>query len=429
MQEKKYNIFAPWETLDKWQEDYINTEGNCFLLCGRQSGKSAAASIKFGKRAATNKNRAVYMLGYTEKQAYNLFFKTLMYLRANYPRLVIEKGIDKPTKHIISLYNGSKIFCYATGLTGDGIRGPTATDLCIDEAAPMANEVFTAIEPMLSVTGGSMDVLSTPKGTKNKDGEETFFYKCSKRKDFTKFYASAEDCPRHSKEFLERQKEAMSDLEYAQEYKAEFLDNFQRVISDETIKKITILERRELIKPNRQYFLGCDVGRIKDAFTYEIIDGTNKDHIEHVENLSTVNVPITESTRKIIILNEQYNFKLELIDSGGMGISVCDILREDIRNKRKVIEINNASRKYKEKGDEKNKGILKEDLYKNFISLIEQGKLLLLDDDDLKLALASLQLEITNDKWNFFGNNLHILEGLVRAVYGVKLKGLKAFII
>ena len=428
MTKTKYNIFAPWETLDPWQEDYINSKGNCFLLCGRQSGKSAAASIKAGKRAAENKNRAIYMLAYTEKQAYNLFFKTLMYLRAVHPRLIIEKGQEKPTKHIISLYNGSKIFCYAVGLTGEGIRGPTATDIFVDEAAPMANEVFVAVEPMLSITQGNLDVLSTPKGTTNKDGEKTFFYKCSLRKDFKKFYVSAEDCPRHSKEFLKRQKEAMSDLEYAQEYLAQFLDNFKRVISDDTIKKTAILKRRDIIARGRTYYLGCDVGRIKDAFTYEIVDGSNIDNIQQVENLSTTNMPIPNSCKTIIELNNNYNFKKELIDSGGMGIAVCDILREDNKNRRKVVEINNASRAFMENGTEKKKILMKEDLYKNFLSLLDRGKLLLLDDEDLKLALASLQLEInSNGSWRFFGNNLHILEGLVRAVYGVKTKGLRSF--
>ena len=58
----------------------------------------------------------------------------------------------------------------------------------------------------------------------------------------------------------------------------------------------------------------------------------------------TKNVPIPESVRRIIALNSQYNFKKEYIDSGGMGISVCDLLRENSENKRKVVEINNASR-------------------------------------------------------------------------------------
>ena len=424
----QYNIHKPWETLDPWQDEYIHTEGNCFLLCGRQSGKSAAASIKAGKRAAENKNRAIYMLGYTEKQAYNLFFKTLMYLKAKHPKLLITSGPDRPTKHIISLKNNSKIFCYAVGLAGEGIRGPTATDIFIDEAAPMAKEVFTAVEPMLSVTEGNLDVLSTPRGKRDKNGDEIYFYKCSKRKDFKKFYASAEDCPRHSKDFLKRQRENMSELEYAQEYLAMFLDDLQRAISDEDIKRICILKRRPEIIKGRDYLLGCDVGRKKDPFTFEIIDGTNIDSIHQVENLIVKDTSIPENTRKIIELNKQYNFNKELIDSGGLGIGVCDILREDEENKRKVVEINNASRKYfDEDRKERKKGILKVDLYKNLLLLIDRGKLLLLDDDDIKLSLASVQVELVNGEERYFGNNTHIVEGLNRALWGVKTKGLNIF--
>ena len=155
----KFDIFRPWLTLDQWQQDYINTEGNCFLLCGRQSGKSAAASIKFGKRAATNPKSIILMIAYTEKQAQNLFFKTLMYLRANYPKKVVEEGSDRPTKHIINLTNGSIIKCYAAGVSGDGLRGETITSLVIDEAAPMDMDVFTSISPMISITGGTIHSL------------------------------------------------------------------------------------------------------------------------------------------------------------------------------------------------------------------------------------------------------------------------------
>ena len=428
-QEITYNIHEPWKTLDPWQKEYIETEGNCFLLCGRQSGKSAAASIKAGRRAAMNKNRSIYMLAFTEKQAYNLFFKTLMYLKAEHPNAIkYDKG-DRPTKHIITLKNGSRIFCYAVGLTGEGIRGPTATDLFVDEAAPMAREVFIAIAPMLSITKGNFDILSTPRGKTDKEGKDTYFYQCSKDKSFTKFYVSAEDCPRHSKNFLKQQKEAMSDLEYAQEYLAKFLDDLQRAVSDTTIKKICILKKRETILENREYFIGCDVGRKKDPFTFEVIDRTDRDNIQQVENLTNRDIPIPESTRRIIALNESYNFNKIYIDSGGMGITVCDILREEDETKRKVIEINNASRRYVEDGEERKKGILKIDLYENFLGLIDREKLLLLNDDDIKLSLASLQIEMVNGKERYFGNNIHIVEGLTRATWCAKDKTLKPYIL
>ena len=414
----EYNIFEPWKTLDKWQEDYIAAEGNCFVLCGRQSGKTAAASIKFGKRAANNPKQIILMLAYTEKQAYNLFFKTLMYLEKFYSQS-IKRGNDKPTKHIINLKNGSQIMCYAAGLTGEGIRTFTITSLVIDEAAPMAKEVFIATMPMLSVTNGTLDIISTPRG------KEGFFYECSKRDDFTKFYISAENCPRHTKKFLEAQKSMMGTLYYAQEYLAKFLDEIRRVFTDRWIQNVCKGKRRKEILKGRIYDIGCDVARKdKDEFTYEIFDRTDKNNIVQVENIITRNVPIPESTRRIIELNKLYNFKKEFIDSGGMGITVCDILREDEQNKRKVVEINNASRRYQEDGEEKKKGILKEDLYENLVALGDSGKLTLLNEEDLIISLQSVQFEIINGKAKYFGNNTHIAEGAIRGVWGEKDKSL-----
>ena len=423
MQKKKFDIFKPWETLDPWQEKYINTKGNCFLLCGRQSGKTTAASIKFGRRAVENKNQIILMIAYTEKQAYALFFKTLLYLRENHPKAVVEKGGFRPTKHEINLKNGSKIMCYAAGLSGEGIRTYTITSLVIDEAAPMAREVFIAVSPMLSVTGGSLDILSTPRG------KEGFFYECSKKDNFTKFYVSAEDCPRHDKEFLKQEKESMSELEYAQEYLAKFLDELRQFFPNDLIKKVCTGKRSETILP-ADYYLGCDVARKdKDEFSYEILDGTDKENLVHVENIVTKNIPIPESTRRIISLNKQYDFVKEYIDSGGMGISVVDLLREDENNKRKVVEINNSSRRYVEDGVDKKQGILKEDLYENLIMLMEQGRIILLDDEDVIASLQSVQYEILNGKIRIFGNYTHIVEGLIRAAWCAKSKSLNPCII
>ena len=131
-------------------------------------------SIKFGERAVRKKNRVILMIALTEKQAYNLFFKTLMYLEAVHPKMLL-RGSKKPTKHKIYLKNGSEIMCYAAGLSGEGIRTFTVTDLVIDEAAPMQREVFISTTPMLAVTKGSVDMSSTPRG------KEGYFWECSKR--------------------------------------------------------------------------------------------------------------------------------------------------------------------------------------------------------------------------------------------------------
>ena len=117
-----------------------------------------------------------------------------------------------------------------------------------------------------------------------------------------------------------------------------------------------------------------------------------------------------------------------LIIIGGLGITVCDLLREDDDNKRKVVEINNASRPYDR--DDRKKKILKEDLYNNLKSLMQNGKIKILDNDEVKLSLQSIQTEFNTEtgRLRIAGAYSHITEGLIRAAWCSKEKNIKAMI-
>src|SRR3990167_4802387 len=342
--ELDYDINKPWLTLDDWQKDYIAEDGNCFLLCGRQSGKTTAMSIKIAEKAVNEKKACDYLVvAFTERQAYALFFKTLTYLKARYPNM-IKRGVDKPTMHEINLTNGVCIMCYACGQSGTGLRTYTLKRLFIDEGAPMNREIFTSISPMLSVAGGSMDIASTPRG------KEGFFYECSKRDDFKKFYISAEDCPRHKKDFLAAEKSRMSKLEYAQEYLAVFLDELRRVFNDELIEKCCILRRKEFFKGSN-YYLGCDIAGLgADECTYEIIYKFSDENFEQAENIIEKRNLTTETTARILNLNNSYDFKKIGVDDAGVGFGVFSELIKNDATKRKTIPLNNSSRPLNDDG-------------------------------------------------------------------------------
>ena len=118
----------------------------------------------------------------------------------------------------------------------------------------------------------------------------------------------------------------------------------------------------------------------------------------------------------------------EYIDSGGMGIAVCDLLRESDENAYKVVEINNASRKYRESGEDKEKGILKEDLYENTMKLMRQNRVKFLEDPEIIASFRSIQYEIKEGEVRYFGNYAHIVEGVNRALWFAKGKNLKVFV-
>jgi hypothetical protein len=223
---------------------------------------------------------------------------------------MIKKGKDKPTMHRIMFKNGTGILCFAAGETGEGLRGYTIKKLMIDEGSRMSEEFFIAVQPMVSIIGGSMDIGSTPAGKRNKDGSEKFFYKCSKDPKFKKFYVSAEDCPRHTEKFLKEQKESLSKLAYAQEYLAIFTDELKRLFDDELIKKICVEKRKERINFRNKYYLGCDIAALgKDETTFEVIEKINNNTLIHVENIIEKRNLTTDTTRRILNLNSSYNFK------------------------------------------------------------------------------------------------------------------------
>ena len=87
--------------------------------------------------------------------------------------------------------------------------------------------------------------------------------------------------------------------------------------------------------------------------------------------------------------------------------------------KKKIEAVNNRARSWDVNDKSKTK-IMKEDLYGNLLALMEQGKIKLLDDEDIIESLRSVQYEYVQKKGQMtklriFGNYTHIVEGLIRA--------------
>ncbi len=420
----------PWLTLDPWQKEYIfeaPPNQNCFLLCGRQVGKTTAMSIKAVELCVKHFKKGDFILinSITEKQAYHMLAKALVYAKEKYPKEVIWKGDNKPTKHRLMFKKGTGILCYAAGESGEGLRGFTIKKLMSDEGSRMSEEYFIAVSPMMSVVGGSRDIASTPAGKLHREGGEKYFYKCSKDDDFKRFYVSAEDCPRHTKEFLSKEKERLSKLAYAQEYLAIFTDELKRLFSPELIREICVLQPLTAINKSGNHYLGVDVAGLgEDECSYEVMEILNNKMIEQRANFTAKRNLTVDTSREIFNMNRQYNFKKIGVDDAGVGFGVWSELMNDERTKFKTIALNNASRSV-DKAGVKHKKILKEEMYINLQVLMENKEIKLLDNDEVKASLASIQ----HDEGKIFGSNSHITEGIIRAVWlATKDKGLNIFI-
>lgn len=407
-------------SLDEWQKEVLSTSGNIVLRSGRQVGKSTIISIKAAEFAAHHKNKKILVIACVERQAQLLFEKILAYMVAKYPKL-IKKGRDRPTKHKLSLINGSVILCLPTGLSGYGIRGYTIDLLIADEAAFIPENVWTAVTPMMAVSRGNMILLSTPFG---KGG---FFYRCFSDPTFTSFHISSEECPRADHDFLAAEKARMSRLQYAQEYLGEFVDELRRFFSPELIRSC-MKSSFSLQEGRIKNYLGVDVARLggDESVLFSVAECGGSIYEIDKEILPECN--LVDNYNYILHKDKVFNYSRIYIDDGGMGVGVFDMLLNNSSTKRKTIAINNSKRSLDAKAERK-KALLKEDLYNNLRAMMEQGRVTLVESAETMRSLSCIQLDYT-DKGNIkiFGSYTHITEALIRAAWCVREKGLNIYI-
>jgi len=307
------------------------------------------------------------------------------------------------------LKNGSEIYCYAAGDTGYGIMGYTIDLLIADEAAWIKEEVWNSITPALAVTKGTMWLLSTPYIS------EGYYYECFNDPSFTSFHQSSEDCPRISEEFLEEKRRRFTAQQYSQMYLGEFVDDFRRVFSDEWIDQVCTLPEIN----NGGDFLGVDVaGMGEDESTFEGLKRTDN-ILKQTHHEVTTKTRTTDTTKKILDLDQTFNFDKIGIDSGGMGVGVFDQLLINDQTRYKVVALNNAVNIEVDKEGKTQKH--KEAMYANLIGLGERQEIKLFDRKDIKMSLRSIQME---ENGRISGRYSHIVEGIIRSAWLGKDKDL-----
>jgi len=400
-------------SLDEWQKEYIMHEGNTVIRAARQSGKSFAESIRIALFALLNPNMSTLIIASVDRQSGELLEKVKALIISLAPSQI--KG--RPTNHKIILKNGSKIMAEPAGQTGYGLRGFTVHKLVADEAHYIPDAVFVAIRPMLATTGGTLDLLSTPKGN------EGFFYDCFEDDTFWKKHVHCDDCDRYAEGFIEQEKRRMTKLQFAQEYEAEFIDSFMQFFPRELIESCFSEQRLT----NARNTLGVDfAGHGGDPNAFVSIEGTRKNcYIFHTE--TTQDQKAWETIEKIKALHSTNNYirKGIGVDDGGLGSPILDYMLIDNKLKNKVIGLNNAARDIDSDGKTKQlKGI---DMYCWLKIGMEQGLVKFSkDNEEFIRALVSVQYVIDKITKNvkIHGRYDHLVEAAKRGYWCQKCKGL-----
>lgn len=415
---------------DSWQREVLEFEGNITLRTGRQVGKSVVVAEKSCRFAFDHADTVTLVIAASQRQS-SLLFEKIKWCCEDRGDVFEEV----PTLTKIILKNGSRIYSLPAGKTGHFIRGFTIDLLICDEAAFVPEIVWNAVIPMIAVSRkvrgyGWIILLSTPFG---KGG---YYYDSFTDKDFKQWHVSSEDCSRIPRELLVKEKKRLSKEIYLQEWCGEFTEDWHQFFKTELIKRsmtfITWSLDRDRVSGSG-FYLGVDVARYggdENAFVIvEMFREKNLDVIKCVKCLTTERVSVVDTIGRIEALDKLWGFKRIFIDDGGLGGAVTDILEVKL-GKRRVVGLNNASKRLEVQGEEKKRGILKEDLYSNVLVLLENHRLELISDLNLLRSLKSITFEYNVDNQNkirIFGTYTHLTEALVRACWCVKEKGLDVY--
>lgn len=221
---------APLE-LDPWQTELLTSRAPETVVCtSRQVGKSTATAVLALHEALFRPPALVLILAGVFRQSGELYAK----LRATYECFRGAPGLARPvdiSSSRLVFSNGSRVVC----LPGNpsGVRGYSAPRLVVvDEAAYAPDGLFDAVRPMLATSpGGRLVLISTP------NGKQGAFFDAWEDTDpsILKLRVRADECPRISAEFLERERRK-GDRYFRREFLAEFVEGAETIFRYEDIE-------------------------------------------------------------------------------------------------------------------------------------------------------------------------------------------------
>jgi Terminase large subunit, T4likevirus-type, N-terminal len=214
--------FAP----DAWQERVLRTSARqVLMLCSRQSGKSSIAAVMATHCAVYNPGALVLLVSKAQRQSGELLSKVQSFVRELRPMIRLESDSVLSCR----LSNGSRV----VSLPGDEntVRGYSAPKLVVeDEAGFVSDELHQAIRPMMAVSGGQLVLLSTP------NGQHGHLYRAFQNPaEWHTEIITADQVPRISREFLEKERATIGEYYFAQEYRCQFVDTSSQLFSTASI--------------------------------------------------------------------------------------------------------------------------------------------------------------------------------------------------
>jgi phage FluMu gp28-like protein len=284
----------------------------------------------------------------------------------------------------MQLKSGSVIA--ATPNNPDRIRGYTANDIYLDEAAHFLNDepMMRAIKPMLITTQGTFTIVSTPYGKRGLFWDQ---YRIATDEQATRNDVKAYDLypstisPLITKERMERERLNLTELEFRQEYLGEFIEQVDTYLPLDLITSCvdSTLVLQEVGEPGKEYVIGIDFAKQRDE-TVVILAELEKDGCLVVRQISAWSgMDYREQVGRIGQLAETFKIISGAADQTGVGEAVMEDLKRIIPQVEGIV-FTAAS---------------KMDLVSGLRSFLEHQRLTLPNDKRLIMQLNGLRYQVS----------------------------------
>lgn len=248
------------------------------LACGRRWGKTdACAAAIVGELFAGPPSR-ILILAPTLDQAKILFERVIELLHRFLDECVVNSphASDEDSKSVKTRWSPYPKLIFRehsvtarSGHIGRSLRGNEATHIVVDEAAYVPEELVTEVAmPMLATNNGRLTLISTPNGLNH-------FWRFFKMGELGEHgvwsrTSPSSESPHVSKEFLEIQRQLISQRAFEIEYEAQFVDASGTMFGAEMVESCVV---PEVQRDDAPATVGIDWGRYRDYTAVAVLQG------------------------------------------------------------------------------------------------------------------------------------------------------------
>jgi hypothetical protein len=321
---------APFWIPHTGQREFLESPAKIRVLaCGRRWGKTDACAAQTIIGLSQSHPTKHLIIAPTLEQSRLLFLRVLWFVER-----LAERGVEwarsfkcRHTPYP-SLRVGEHQVSARSGHIGRSLRGDEATNIVVDEAAYLPEEVVTEVAmPMLATTDGCLSMISTPNGLNH----FWRFYQMGTRGEHGVWSRSgpSSESPHVSSSFLEVQRQLISDRAYRVEYECEFLESSSTVFSTEAVQQC--LTTRLPVWEDAVVCAGVDWARYEDYTAVAVLSGS-RDGASLVELRRISRMSWSGQVEAIAEILNKYSGVRVLCDATGVGDPIVEMLRSRLPN-------------------------------------------------------------------------------------------------